>query len=97
MAESFAGDRGRELKSGERMLRAVEGVQLLLQRFRTNTARQEVKRVYLEAEHQTKLKGPVMGELIWVIEASLTMVCGGGRIWWIGLALTHQVLQRASE
>ena len=73
------------------------GLSLPLQHFRIQAAKKGIRRAHAEARDQTRVKRPLTWEMIRVMEESIGAWGVGGRIAWIGLALTYQLLLRTSE
>ena len=73
------------------------GLSLPLQHFRIQAVKKGVRRAYAEAGNQARVRRPLTWEMTRVMEESIGAWGVGGRIVWIGLALTYQLLLRASE
>ena len=73
------------------------GLSLPLQHFRIKAVEKGIKRAHVEAENQTRESRPLTSEITRVMEEGIGEWGVGGRIVWVGLALTYQLLFRASE
>ena len=71
------------------------GVSLPVQQSRIKAVKKGIKRAHVEAGNQTRVRRPLTWETIRVMEESIGEWSVGGRIAWIGLALSHQLLLRA--
>ena len=73
------------------------GLSLPLQHFRIQAVKKGIRRAHAEAENHARVRRPLTWEIISVVEESIGEWGVGGRIVWIGLALTYQLLLRASD
>ena len=64
------------------------GLYLSLQHFRIRAVRNGMKRAHVEAGNQTWVRRPLKWEIVRVMEESIGEWGVGGRIAWIGLALS---------
>ena len=73
------------------------GLSLPLQHFSVQAVKKGIRRAHAEAGNQARVRRPLTWEMIRVMEESIGAWGVRGRIVWIGLALTYQLLLTASE
>ena len=72
------------------------GLSLPVQHVRIKAARKGIKTAHMEAGNQTRVRRPLTWEMIRVMDESIGEWGVRGRITWIGLALSYQLLLSAS-
>ena len=73
------------------------GKTLPLNHFRIKAVKEGIKRAHVEGGTQQRMRRPLSWEMLKEMEEAAKEWGMGGRVVWIGLALTYLLLLRASE